>query len=429
MSDASGTIGRFTAEGGEYPITIDGREHDSDTKNKSFWNVVFNYLPYALDLYFSQGQLKKANVQVSPSSPGSGTVSTKEIYVLANGIGNLEDSDAKSPDYIRNLQTDMKEQSQITDDDLLAIPLYRPTLPVIEAADNAFNKAVDALKWTLESQFLPTRLSLAGGVREKLKHVLSRPVVAMGYSGGFVPLVEGALFAGTQVKSFISLAGIVSGIAAVGQGVVNLIVQAVDKIQRGVLQGLEDLLNRLFEKIPVAGNVIGFVTSIIGFVQGNVLDRAFSIFKDALKEVGRIYPPALPNALPSSTDVLVNLWGTKDILYDFNLVGARNEVSGFTPGGRLDANQNITKQLFNIEIIGASHFDYMKRGASAASSYMPPGETRAERTWNVTVSQFVTRLILNSTSIDSLARFLRGRNDVLFDTARKVWVVNLPVNP
>ena len=135
----------------------------------------------------------------------------------------------------------------------------------------------------------------------------------------------------------------------------------------------------------------------------------------------------LPNLTNTKAEVLVNVWGSKDILKDVGVSGYRQDLLGFTPQGQVGSDGKPTKQLFNIEILGATHFDYMKRGASADPNYIPPGETKADRDWNVTVSQFVTDLLIASTSNGTLEAFLR-RSPFVVPPANVdgTWIVQLP---
>jgi len=99
------------------------------------------------------------------------------------------------------------------------------------------------------------------------------------------------------------------------------------------------------------------------------------------------------------------------------LVGAKNNIDGFTPLGQRGPDDQITKQLFNIQIEGANHLEYMRRD---------PNRVPRSIVWNETVAQFVTDLIQNSTSPDRLSLFLQ--RETLEGIASKegnVWIIKL----
>jgi len=92
----------------------------------------------------------------------------------------------------------------------------------------------------------------------------------------------------------------------------------------------------------------------------------------------------------------INVWGSKDILYQTGIAGQRGNLAGL--------------ETINIESIGSTHFDYMRRDNAD--------------TWNIEVSNFVTRLIQNSKSKDAFNQFLTGNSFVAYEGDK--WVVRLP---
>ena len=71
------------------------------------------------------------------------------------------------------------------------------------------------------------------------------------------------------------------------------------------------------------------------------------------------------------------------------------------------------RTTYNIEIVGADHFDYM-RGINSSSNPI----------WNNTVASFVTDLIIASTSKDTLKKFLDKNDYVKYENG--IYVVRLP---
>ncbi len=404
-------------------IVIDGRDNDSSSnQGGSFWNMVFKFLPYAMNFIFDQGQLQKADIQLPPASPSSGTsTSTKDLFVLANGVGNPQTDPTKAPDYIQNLETDLKNQSQsqqspITDNDLLAIPLYQPTLPVLDAASSAFNKIVDSLKWVFESQLPGVRLKLTAQAMGWLKASgasQGRPLIAMGYSGGFIPLVE-ALGAGLITGPY-NISGVL-GLGAATMSLTKDILDASLAIIDFVLGKTVDAIESLLAKIKIVGEA---AAKFINYVQTKAIDKAIEMLRNALSPLQKTpVPSLLPSLGSTNASFLVNLWGTKDVLYETGIAGYRSELIGFTPTSDFH-------KLFNIEILGATHFDYMRRGETSVDACTISATSDA--CWNVTVSDFVTRLLIASQSKDSLAEFLdrQIRNGIVtLDGSR--YVVSLP---
>lgn len=110
--------------------------------------------------------------------------------------------------------------------------------------------------------------------------------------------------------------------------------------------------------------------------------------------------------------------GIEDILYKLNLVGTRDEVSGFTP-------TDEEHKLFNIEIVGADHLDYLRREETSvdACTISPASDA----CWNAKVSAFVTDLIINSTSPDVLNQFLTLKQlEGIASKEGDTWVIRLP---
>jgi hypothetical protein len=129
-------------------------------------------------------------------------------------------------------------------------------------------------------------------------------------------------------------------------------------------------------------------------------------------EFMQILPPALPPVISPSAEVLVNLYGTEDVLYKLNLVGAKDSVADFTPEGQIGPDGQVTRRLFNIEIVGATHSGYMRRDDPSLDQ--------------PAVNEFVTQLIMHSDSEQELSAFLNDEvaaGRVIYDNVRKTWIV------
>ena len=188
-------------------------------------------------------------------------------------------------------------------------------------------------------------------------------------------------------------------------------------IENGIADGLQAILEDLFGRIPIVGQVATVIDSILGFVNTHSIDFAFEAFKSALANWLSTLPPALPTLINPSVDTMVNLYGTDDTLYKLNLIGAKSDIDGFTPLGGRGPDGQITKQLFNIQIEGTNHSEYMRRD---------PNRVPRNADWNKTVAQFVTDLIQSSTSDERLTQFLNQKKaDGIASIEGNVWVIKL----
>lgn len=141
---------------------------------------------------------------------------------------------------------------------------------------------------------------------------------------------------------------------------------------------------------------------------------------------------------PSKAKVLVNVYGSKDILKDFsigdqstplNLVGEKTNIAGYSTGDR-------NKPLVNIEILGASHTDYVRRnqvfdfdnaGIFGGVLDIWDSLSSEQEKWNATVAEFTAEIALHSKSEDDIELFLKnsgyGKEDPI---GSNNWVVTLP---
>ena len=161
--------------------------------------------------------------------------------------------------------------------------------------------------------------------------------------------------------------------------------------------------------LPTIGSITSTINQIIDSIQHNALDLAFSLMQDELARIVRVNDPTNSAVLPdlSGTNVqqIVNVWGTKDILYLTGIEGKRTTLCGIT---------NVT----NIEIVGAKHQDYIRQ--------IDEKDPLTNQVWNSTVAQFVTQLIQKSDTETNLTQFLTSSQYVTHDSTRNVFIVNLP---
>lgn len=156
------------------------------------------------------------------------------------------------------------------------------------------------------------------------------------------------------------------------------------------------------------------IDMILGLVDNHLIDEAFDVLTGAISELEASDASTLPDLTQTNADFFANVYGSKDILAQTGVGGYRDELMGFTPG-------NDLRELFNIQILGADHLDYMRRSITEFP-FNPPDQ------WNDTVAAFVTDLLIASTSRDSLQQFLDEQTvkGIVSVDSRGVWIVKLP---
>jgi len=361
-------------------------------------------------LYFTNSYMAKINndtvesitQKINAISAGSLFNDTnKFLYALANGVSNPESDLNNPPDYITNLINDLYEQSNHNIskmDDILPIPLYQPLY------QNMPIPPLDAVKWYLESQIPKINLMLTTKALKDLdayfiRHPLQRDrsVVGMGYSGGLIPLVEAISKRMYNVKTIVGLgaatAYLKTDIAPILiQLVTYLIDQAVDKVQ-------EVLKKILGFDIPFSGAL----DAVQQYYRGKIVPVVKEAFQKTIQQTGwenKIFP----SLAGTKTDMIVNVWGTRDILYELGIADKRENLFG--------------KTTYNIEIVGATHFDYMERGVNDKNK---PDD------WNKAIAKFVADLIINSDNEIKLKAFLDDPiNHAIRDDTRGIYIVYLP---
>ncbi len=410
LSGPNGMLAAFNPEGGPGPIIIRGPDPENPEIGGSFWNLVLKIIPFAFDFFFvlkiipfafdfffKGDTLQKIETEINHDSetetlPGE-EQNNNPLYVLTNGIASGEPNETP-PSYISNLKSDLIEQGQgeILDKHIIPTHIFLRN----------FNEIGDAVKdiihWIAESQapFIP--LDLVYTIIKNINKHLSRypeiartsPMIGMGYSGGFFPLIEALTLGGYNVSSVVGLGAATVSLAGITGDVLEIIIEAAGKIENGVVDGLGMLLR----KIPFVGDI---VDSILNFVQNGLVENAFDLLKTAIL---KLVEPL--QRISSNADFIVNVWGTNDILTKLGIAGYHDDILG------LSANSG---QIFNIEIIGASHFDYLRKDDASPK--------------NLATSEFITNLIRRSTTEIELLNFLRGDDRVRFDPLTNTYGVNL----
>ncbi len=416
VSNQNGAILTGAVEGGQGPIIIDGRDpQEIPNPSPSFWNAILKVVPFAIDLMMKNGVLQKAEKDAAQTAGTSTSSSNKELYVLTNGIGN---SVGGSPDYLNNLETDLIDKSKSTStpilkEDIIKTPIY--TDKVLEFWQT--DKIKDTLHWIAESQiFLMFDLTL--NVYNKLMaayftahplEIKTKPIVAMGYSGGFAPLAEALRWGGFQVKTMTGLAPAINSLREVPSRVFDMLDGVVESIEKGVRSGLKEILNVIFKEIPLI-NKIPLLSDIASWI-GGVIDLVGVSTEKALHALGDLLRKAYKiEVLPGLADLshggslesIANVWGTDDLVVKLGLVGGyRDQLLGLT---------TAAEQIFNIEIKGATHSNYMRRDDPTIN--------------NSSVNKFITDLMIHSRSKVDMKAFLTSDPRVHFNPDRNVYEVN-----
>jgi len=396
--------------------------------------------PWESLIYFDihDGQVSEAKIEIKTEPQTRTDINLnldKELYVLVNGVDNSNDLGA--PLYMRNLESDLVRQSQNTDthlsayDDILAAATFLPN-SIIEkilnstlgqtAARAMLRKLMDA--WQVFQTQMGQDFETAGDVKTALENFFDehgdghrlREKIGVGYSGGFIPLV--AAFADPQyndtVQAFVALGGATFAIGAKLAEALQVLIEAAenavtvrDDSTRAALGKAADLFVLALEKYPFAGVVAkavslayGFLDHVYMIVDKQALDQKFNEFYAQLKSLIEPYTGFDWNNLTlTNAELVVNVWGTEDFIAKGNVVGGYlDHIGNF----RVDSK---TEPLYNIEIIGADHLDYIK-GVRDFST-IADSVIRAEAEYrNEVVSTFVADLILNAKSADALERFL-----------------------
>ena len=434
------------------------------------------YLPIYVWFETDNGWLVDADFTIEKRQIES--ASTKELYVLTNGILNPEPTDA--PGYLSNLREDIIEQSQQkvgaqdfifahtfhasfllkaigltgfadTIADVILGKLGGPVSIITEEllgklVEFSVNLSKDLRTWTLETADPHAHAALATDIetaledyfQDKVSGERERNIVAVGFSGGFLPLVEvlqnapkqEGVNSGYKTKSVVALGAVTTGV----EELMLKMVEAGDMIRRGKLT--REALDTALQSFIAGGVQFGAITieKIKNFLVNKQSEEAYQEYKKTVEAMTlNIKDFAEASLLGTSAEMVVNVYGTKDAVADLQidgkkLGGYRSELLGHTPTDR-------DHTLFNIEIVGAGHNDYIRN--DLGSDLLPIVDPIAgilgyaasiiEHQWNLTVSEFVADLLVASKSKESLKDFLTRNKFVKPDETKPgSWAVYLP---
>ncbi len=442
--------------------------------------------PFRFVLSVSNGSITSTTAEIIREHVNDSRLD-EDLYVLVNGIANENIRLEGSPQYLQNLETDLvsRSQGQIQHQDIIkastffnfatyqflsglgnyttlgAGSVYRAVLELItgEIQNSLSLMTKDIVLWLAEVSNPARQSLLVGDIRRAVEGFFSvnpatrqRDIIGVGYSGGFVPLTEAVArvpysanpLAGYNTKSLVAIGAALVRPDQIFNDILLKLLQAADYLQNpgqvalGVLETTLNDLDQVLLTTPGVGVGItqAVIRRVIAFVAQGSPEQAYQEYQQRLNAISgalsNLFPSAfqgfaLDDLTGSSTQTIVNLYGTRDILANFAvnghaIGGYRDDIAGFT-------QTNRDHQLVNIEIVGATHFDYMRRETTFTSSivnFFNPSVAE----WNRTVSAFVADVVANSRDTASITRFLRNPSpdlvgvQVVEELDR--WVVYLP---
>lgn len=443
-------------------------------------------IPFYFDLSFTGGSVTKADIELVSATVNDDP--NKDLYVLVNGVMNGKAKAEGAPDYLYNLRGDMVKNSQgaVGQDDVIPVGTYFTSgllklwntfsnatdigaalagsgvmsaiavalkKIVVDAIPSGIKLGQDLGALLVESSDPDKAAWLVQEIREtvekffdtKGKSHKDRPTVAMGYSGGFIPLVESLVrtpldqtHSEYNVKTLVALGAATINVgAAVKDFLVKLVeagdilyhkkwtdIVTVDNILRGLRMNMIELGIQTKDFI---------FDDVLGFLSQGLNKEAYDAYESKVKTLTNIVDqsfknPALVSLTTSKATTILNVWGSEDMLSTIKINGTaiggyRDNVGGFTQNDR-----NHT--LINIEIMGAEHNDYMYEDESNPLTALWTAFTDPkQRDWKRTVGDFVSRLMINAQDADSVRAFMTREFDAKrarFDEATKRWIVTLP---
>jgi YD repeat-containing protein len=393
---------------------------------------------------------KVASAEVLSSKAAQSTMKfpedpKKTMYILANGIGNEETGVA--PAYMYQLEYDMVRVSDdklSAEKDIIVAPALLPDeflksifsgVYGLAGVSSALQKMRQA--WNTFQTKAGTNDKPTWDIRDAIKSQLGddeglanlvRPTVGVGYSGGFVPLVEAITNGEYTPKSFVGLGAALFGIGdQLAQSIVNLAEQFErpfrDDAARGSFQVALGLLGATL-KFPfglaadAANAIVDRIERLYDGTDETNRDEKMTELYEILEE--EIEPYTLANWDHLSgvgIDLMVNVYGSKDILTTGDVLG------GFVKNLGEFHSEDRNKPLFNIEIVGADHYDYI----NGIKDYSKEEDSRYLMAKNQVISNFIAQLILVADDKEELREFLslsgvaQPQND-----ARNTWIVEFP---
>lgn len=418
----------------------------------------------------------------------------EEMFILVNGIRN--DKLISSPDYLYKLREDIIKNSEkdLSNDDFVLASTYHNSvvlkmLGLVNTVSGGLSDISNIFKLfnpsssnnsndSDQSGFISKLIDFAQGGSdvskfldeiadpktyseistdiqeaiakhfESFKSNVGRSIVAVGYSGGFLPLTE-VLQRNPyddQSNTGYNLSGLVA-LGAATYAFQDRIQEFLDKATsilfylEKAIQSTTSLISKIEEEfdemldIAIGLNLPGlpenWKSNILNLVNIASFAQAQNSFVDAMIDVVK-HLGDTPHADLKHTNlkVLANVYGSKDSLKRFGIGGYQTELAGYRVN-------NPSKPLINIEIVGAGHSDYMRpgyQGDQFTKGLFGLGldiannlSSTADKAWQRTVADFVAGIAANSQNQETLKDFLRNSGFAKESLEGPgYWVVTLP---
>jgi hypothetical protein len=452
ITDINGArIFEFKPENGSGPIIIDGSQEDNDKSGVSFWNILIRFLPMITDLIISEGELKSVEVDLGKtqvSTTATSSTSVKPFYLLSNGINNeanhlFATADNQIAKYYRDgLKPDLQEKSnyQVTPDEILTPSTYWNWF-LLRLLGKIGNRGKDVIWFIAESQVPGHRLGIVNKIETEINNfynkrkeagedATSRPIVGVGYSGGFAPLLEAINRSNVPTAAIIGAGGALSDITQV-RDALELLGNALEYVQRSALEPVSGLFEKFFSLIPVIGDSIAHMidvffnklalvmspTAVLTDVVWKGIEEAVAL---TLEETGiqtkltNLSNIGLAN-INSADATLVNVYGDMDVLNTLNVGGYRDQIGNFVGDKLINIEVMSLKDPVTGKIIGkADHYiyfgetrDYDKEFEYAAMTAEKRAELRAfQMEYDEQVNDFMAQLILAGDDNEKLQSYI-----------------------
>lgn len=284
----------------------------------------------------------------------------------------------------------------------------------------------------------------------------ARDLVGVGYSGGFLTLGEvlannvynEQANTGYNTVSLVGLGGANIQLEGPYRKVLDKMVEIGEILLKDSVKTAEFLSNIRIELDALAGLAAG-PAGLASLSQSEVdrvyqelvegtVESAYQLFIAKAQEKTQLWNGFAPSlAATSNIGVVVNVYGTQDILTKLS-VGSQ-AIGGYRDSLGVYSIANDEKALVNVEIVGASHFDYIrpeeknqwwKSGLlGAVASSVDWFTTTEDEIWNKTVSDFTADLIGNSQTLDDVEAFLAqasARHGAIVEQVNGKWIIKLP---
>jgi len=298
--------------------------------------------------------------------------------------------------------------------------------------DKLGNRSKDVIWFIAESQDPNHTFGLVNKIETEVKSFYNkrkeagedatgRPMVGVGYSGGFVPLLEAIHRMNIPTASVVGAGAAIADIREVRE-TLEILGNALEYVQRNAFEPVSDLLQKFFGLIPVIGD---FTASMIDvffdklsliMVPGAMLtDAAWKALEQTvrltLEATGvqakmRDWQNIGPANVNSPDATLLNVYGDMDVLKTLNISGYRDRIGSFTGDKLINIEVVSLKDVATGKVMGlADHYIYFGKTRDY-DEIEDPVLRASQREYDELVNDFMTKLILASSDSEKLQLFI-----------------------